>query len=83
MINVGDIVLFGCYDQKCIEDFVFLNEPIEWIVLEVQEKEVILLALKGLEGIRYDLWSSYRGWEHSFLREYLNGEFIESVFSTS
>lgn len=81
MISVGDIISFGFYDQKCIAAFWFLHEPIEWIVLEVQESEAVLLSLKGLESGRFDSHHSFEGWENSSLREMLNDDFISGAFS--
>lgn len=82
--NVGDIVSLGYYEQGAIDtwSFRFVNEPIEWIVIDVNTTEAILLCCNGLEALSYDDGECfYRGWRKSSIREFLNGEFVRHAFS--
>ncbi len=78
--RVGDTVLFGSYEQ----DNKDRNgpEPIEWIVLEKDGDEVLLLSKYCLDSLEYH----YTGrnpitWEESDLRVWLNEVFYEDAFT--
>ena len=58
--KVGDLYLFGGYD---------------WRVLEVQEKQILLLSDKILEQRAYHSSYSDITWDNCALRQYLNDEF--------
>lgn len=77
--SVGDVVLFGSYEQ----DGVSSNgaEPIEWIVMEVQEDKMLLLSRKVIISGRYhESWASLT-WEECSLRQWLNDGFLNEAFS--
>ena len=74
---VGDIVLCGTYEQDGNIDNG--TEPIEWIVLEKSEDNVLLLSKYILEEQRFDE-STYH-WEDCELREWLNDVFYDAAFS--
>ena len=61
---VGDIITFGGYG---------------WRVLDVQDNKALVLSEKFVELRKYDTKSDGTTWEHSTVREYLNGEFYESI----
>ena len=75
--TVGDTVVFGAYEQD--NDESNGKEPIEWIVLDVNEKGECLLISKYV----IDTWSAPDGstWGNSSLRSWLNGEFYEAAFT--
>lgn len=78
-------VFFGKYCQNSR-----IPEPIEWIVLQKTDRELLLLSRYCLEIISYagyDCYGKYNGgirhllWEYSYLREWLNGTFYRDAFS--
>lgn len=78
-IAVGDIVTFGSYAQD--NDRSNGTEPIEWIVLDVQEGKALLLSKYGLSAAGYhDTWDDCT-WETCSLRSWLNDRFLNWAFS--
>ena len=74
-ISVGDSVTFGKYKQgNSVDD-------IEWIVLEVQDTQALLLSKYCFEKRIHTVGEAVSGWKHSQIREYLNEDFYESAFS--
>ena len=79
-IAVGDIVTFGNYAQD--NDGSNGKEPIEWIVLDIQDGKALLLSRYGLYAAGYhDTWDE-RTWETCSLRAWLNDRFMNYAFST-
>ena len=74
---IWDTVVFGTYEVD--KDESNGKEPIEWIVLDVNEKGECLLISKYV----IDTWSAPDGstWGNSSLRSWLNGEFYEAAFT--
>ena len=56
------------------------GEEIEWVVLDRDGDYLFLIAKDVLEQYMYDD-STRVTWQHSKIRAYLNGEFMERVFS--
>ena len=75
--GVGDIVTFGCYEQ----DNDGSPEPIEWIVLDVQDGRALLLSRYGLDAMEYNTEYEETTWETSLVRRWLNDDFLNSAFS--
>ena len=77
---VGNIVTFGSYEQDNNLD----NgpEPIEWIVLDVQDGKALLLSRYGLDCVPYNTERVDITWENCSLRAWLNSEFLNKAFST-
>ena len=79
-IHVGSIVAYGSYEQDNIPD----NgpEPIEWLVLDVQDGKALLLSRYGLETRPYNA-EEQAGitWEECSLRAWLNHDFMNTAFS--
>ena len=76
----GDIIKFGNYPQDSDGN----KAPIEWLVLDFNEKtEVALLISRyGLDcGDYNDEWRKDITWEDCVLRKWLNNDFIKSAFS--
>ena len=80
-VSAGSTVIFGRYEQ----DNNTKNGPeeIEWIVLDYDEKEhkALLLSRYGLVGKPYNIKRMDITWESCTLRDWLNGEFLQSAFS--
>ena len=78
-IAVGDVVVFGSYAQD--KDQSNGKEPIEWIVLDVQDGQALLLSRYGLYAAGYhDTWDDCT-WETCSLRAWLNDRFLNLAFS--
>ncbi len=83
VVEEGRTITFGKYeyDDHDINSFDDLGpKPIEWIVLEVEEDRAMLFSKHVLDKRRYD--SRSKIWSESELREWLNGEFLETAFTT-
>ena len=78
-LNVGDTVLFGHYEQD--GDTSDGTEPISWTVLDVQDGKALLLSDKVLDSKQYNEERVDITWETCTLRTWLNGEFMDAVFS--
>jgi len=85
-LTVGTVVEFGTYEQD--NDTKNGKEPIEWTVLAVEDSKALLLANYGLAAISYcepmdgDSYSaSGLYWETSYLRSWLNDQFLTDAFS--
>ena len=77
-ISAGDVVTFGSYEQNNLRNGL---EPIEWIVLDVQDGKALLLSKYGLDDQKYNTdWTDVT-WETCTLRTYLNKEFLRSAFN--
>ena len=83
--NIGDTFVFGKYHFKSEKDI----QPIEWIVLENNCKELLLISKYCLDTVKYcEPSASFVGtdcciWENSYLRNWLNGSFYNQAFSES
>lgn len=78
-------VLLGRYFRKSNE-----KEPVQWLVLEEKDGQALLLSKFALHTGGYwmgDPWQAYSQegkflyWENSRLRQWLNGDFRDMVFS--
>ncbi len=78
-ISFGDVVIFGHYDQDNASD----NgpEPIEWIVLDVQDGQALLLSNHGLDSRAFNTEYTDITWEKCTLRTWLNSDFMNAAFS--
>lgn len=75
-----DSITFGAYEQD--NDYANGKEPIEWIVLDVQDEKVLLLSKYALEAQPYNSYSGAVTWETCSLRSWLNDTFFYDAFST-
>ena len=75
---VDSIVSFGHYEQDNNLD----NgpEPIEWIVLDVQNEKSLLLSKYALDAKLYNTYYQNVTWETCSLRKWLNEDFLNSAF---
>jgi len=77
--EAGDIVVIGRYEQDNVLD----NgpEPLEWIVLEVQEGKAWLMSKYCIEQVIFYPERVPMYWGKSDLRAWMNGEFFETTFT--
>lgn len=80
MIHVGSLVKIGAYEQDNNMDNG--SEPIEWIVLDVQGNNVLVISKDVLDFQRYypNLQTSIN-WSNSYARSWLNDEFYNIAFT--
>ena len=79
--NVGDIIVFGTYEQD--NNISNGKENIKWLVLAKENNRVLVISDKALDCQPYN--SSYTEevtWENCSLRKWLNGTFLNKAFST-
>ena len=83
----GSIVTFGRYIQNSNADAE--PEPIEWIVLDFDDKKSLLLSKCALDIKPYfsapegtDYMAMCTDWEKCTLREWLNNGFLQTAFTT-
>ena len=77
-LKVGDIVEFGKYEQDA--DRTNGKEPLEWIVLSVEDDRALLFSRYVIDGQIYNKGADIFCWEDSKLREWLNGSFYRIAF---
>ena len=78
--NVGDIVLFGKYEQD--SNTLDKKENIEWQVLAKEKNKILLISKYALACRQYNDSYSYLTWKDCSLRSWLNGTFLNDAFST-
>lgn len=78
-IEVGDIVLFGHYEQD--NNGKNGSEEIQWIVLDVNDGKALLLSLYGLDVKQFNEKYVPTTWETSSLRKWMNGAFLYNAFN--
>lgn len=78
-VKAGDVITFGSYEQDNNLD----NgpEPIEWIVLDVQDGKALLLSKYGLDAKPYNTEWTEVTWETCTLRAWLNNDFMNQAFN--
>lgn len=79
--GVGEHITFGAYEQD--GNYANGKEPIEWVVLDVMEDEMIMIALYGLDVIAYHRVETHATWDSCDLRQWLNNTFVNQAFTQS
>ena len=75
----GEIITFGVYDQdKSISNG---KEPLEWIVLKVQNSKALLISKYSLALEAYHEEWIDMSWEKCSLRKWLNTTFYDTAFT--
>ena len=74
-VNVGDYIKFGSYPQTSNGDI----QPIEWLVLSIENNKMLVISRYGLDAKRFD--SSSSNWDNSEIRKWLNGGFYNKAFT--
>ena len=79
--EVGNYVTYGTYEQD--NDAQNGAEPIEWLVLNYDEKaqEVLLVSRYGLDSRQFHHSGPYPTWAKSDIRAWLNSEFLNAAFT--
>lgn len=77
--NVGDVVLFGTYEQD--NDTSNGAEAIEWIVLDRNEDQALIISKYALDCKPYHNVTEPVTWETCSLRTWLNDTFFHTAFS--
>ncbi len=78
-IAVGNTTTFGHYEQD--NDLSNGPEPIEWLVLDVQDDRALLLSRYGLDAKQYNETNENITWQNCSLRRWLKNEFINTAFT--
>lgn len=76
-LQAGDVIKFGEYEQD--NNLENGKEAIDWIVLDIQDNEALVISQFCLDAKRYSDEGIAR-WERSSLCNWLNSEFINSSF---
>ena len=79
--TVGGIVTFGRYEQD--NDYANGQEPIEWIVLDVEDGRSLLISKDAIEKMLFgeQYTDGQRRWDECYLRDWLNTVFIADAFN--
>ena len=89
-VKSGDVITFGSYEQDNNLDNG--TEPIEWIVLSVENDRAFLVSKYGLDCIQYDdnedlgaQWDydNFLSWEKCRIKNWLNDDFYNTAFNTT
>ncbi len=81
-VKVDDIITFGHYPQNAAGND---STAIEWIVLEVDEKnhKALVISRYGLDAKPYHTVRTDITWADCSLRSWLNGEFMNKAFTSA
>ena len=74
----GDIIYFGTYEQDNKESNG--KEEIEWIVLDVQDSQALVVSKYALDCQKYHGKYGDITWDKCDLRKWLNREFLNTAF---
>ncbi len=80
-IKAGDCVTFGSYEQD--SDVSNGKEELDWIVLEVQDGRALVISKYAIDCQSYHTSYTDTTWENSFIRRWLNDDFIKNAFSAA
>lgn len=78
-IKVGDIIILGTYPHGANGE----AKPIEWQVLDVKNRQALVISKYAIDHKKYNESYSYVTWETCTLRMWLNGEFYRKTFGDS
>jgi len=80
--EIGDYVTLGAYPQSSSD----YDEDIEWLVLDKKDGKLLLISKYVLDARPYNNPYQERkkndSWESSWIREWLNSEFIDKAFDS-
>ena len=80
-LSKGDHVIFGSYEQD--GDISNGSEPIEWIVLDKQSDNALLISDKLLDYVSYNDNNASTTWFSSSLRKWMNEDFFNNAFTSA
>lgn len=79
-VKKGDIIKFGAYEQD--NDFTNGMEPIEWIVLDKTEKDILLISKYAIDSLPFNKDRVLTGtWQDSTSCKWLNEMFYVNAFN--
>ena len=73
--KVGDYIKFGNYPQTEKGEI----QPIEWLVLSIENNKMLVISRYGLDTKRFDPYSNV--WIDSEIRRWLNDIFYDKAFT--
>lgn len=80
-INIGDTYTFGSYEQD--HNLENGKDPIEWIVLDVQNSKILVISKYALDCQTYNRELTDVTWETCDMRTWVNDPFFRTAFSES
>ena len=79
-MRAGDVIILGRYPQRA--DPSAVPEPVEWLVLAADGETAVLISRHALAAKAFEEHvAGWMAWEACSLRRWLNGEFLQAVFS--
>ncbi len=79
VVQIGDTITFGTWEQD--NNTRNGNEPIEWIVLDLQGDRALVISRFGLVNAKYMNSANGQVWANSALRATLNYDFYNAAFT--
>ncbi len=76
----ADTIFLGTYEQD--NNTANGKEPIEWIVLAVEEDKALVVSRYALDCKSYHTENIYTFWDTCFIRNWLNYDFFFSAFNS-
>ena len=80
--SIGDEFLFGHYEQDNDTRTSAKKEDIAWIIIDIDDDNLLLLSKYALDNIPYQSNGAKTTWSTSRLREWLNGVFLKTAFTS-
>ena len=80
-VEENGFLYFGTYEQD--NDPLNGPEPIQWIVLQKNAGEALVITRYGLDCMAYNASGKNTTWKDSSIRKWLNGKFLTTAFSAS
>lgn len=77
--TIGNIVTYGTYEQDNDEENG--EEAIEWIVLDVEGDQALLLSRYGLDAQAYNTYTKRITWCRCSLRKWVDYNFLKMAFT--
>lgn len=77
-IVIGTTITLGEYEQD--NNLGNGTEPIQWIVLDIQDSKALILSKYLIDTIMYNNKATYITWENCSLRNWLNDDFLSTAF---
>ncbi|MBR3740884.1 MAG: tetratricopeptide repeat protein [Clostridia bacterium] len=75
----GTVIMFGQYEQdNKIQNG---NEPISWVVLDVQDGKALLISQYALDCLTFNESQADLTWADSWIRKWLNNDFFNAAFT--
>ena len=78
-IVIGTTITLGEYEQD--NNLGNGTEPIQWIVLDIQDSKALILSKYLIDTIMYNNKATYITWENCSLRNWLNNDFLSTAFA--